>query len=250
MLTPTPDLGPKQAEFRSSGWGRMTLGCLGLICTLIGVAFLAALIVGLVNGQVAALRGVLVFGGLLLVGGIALLGGTRKAARARIEVYADGLVLREGADATCCHWADIVTVTEKEAVSGDEVMGEALMHESRAFHLRLRSGRIIVLKSYISRLAKLGTVLKQETLPHLLPGYQAALDQGRRVEFGPISLQRDGIELQEDLLPWQEVAGVNRKRGWIRIHRPGAWTSWKKVKLSDVPNAHVLLEMVAQHLRT
>jgi hypothetical protein len=251
MPTSPQDLGPKQAEFRASGWGRTGLGCLGMICAGIGVAGFIGIAVALVNGRgTKRLAALVAFACLFLVGGIALLRGMRKAGRTRVEVHAGGLALYDGAEVISCRWTEILAVTEKEAVTGGEVIQEAMIHESRAFRLRLQSGEEIALKSYISGLAKLGAIVQRETLPHLKQHCQAELKEKRSIEFGPISLRVEGIEVQQELLPWAEVVGVERKKGWIEVQRLGASKSCKQVKLSDVPNAHVLLDLVAQRLGT
>lgn len=240
------NLGPKQTEFGASSGGRVVRGCLGLICCFIGALFLIAVIVGLLKFAWERLDDMLVFGGLFLAGGIALLLSIRAAGQTCVEVYADGLILREGPTATSCRWTDILTVTEKEAVSGDEVIQEAMVSESRAFRLHLQTGEVIALKSYIEGLAELGAIIQEETLPHLFPACQVKLRQGQHVEFGPIRLHREGIEVQGQVLSWTEIQDVKRKGGWIRFYGRGAWGSWKKIKLSEVPNAHVLFEIVAR----
>lgn len=248
LPTSAPDLGPKQAEFRASGWGRTGLGCLGVICVLIGVAGLVGIVVGLVNGEARRLSKLVVFGLVFLAGGIALLRGMKKAGRTRVEVHAGGLVLHEGAEVFFCPWKEIVAVTEKEAVTGGEVVQESLNHESRAFRLRLRSGQEVALKSYISGLVELGAIVKRETLPHLKQQCKAELKEQRKIDFGPISLRLEGVEVQGELLPWHEVTTIDRKGGWIRVQRLGESKSWKQLKLAEVPNAHVMLDLVAQRL--
>jgi hypothetical protein len=243
-----PHLGPKQAEFGAASWGRIGRGCLGCICTFIGILMFVAIVVGLINGRFAAgLFKLAAFGGLFLVGGIALLRSIRAASGTRVEVYADGLALWDGPTIRVCRWQEIRTVIEKEAVSGEEVVEQALQNETRAFRLYLNSGELIILKSYLGGLAELGDIIKQNTLPHLLPVYLAEWEQMRSLDFGAIGLCRDGIKVENQTLPWSDVREVKRKGGWIALHKQGGWTSWKKVKLSDVPNAHILLEMIAQH---
>jgi hypothetical protein len=250
MANSTSDLGPKQAEFRSSGWARTGFGCLGVFCTLIGIVLLIGIVVGLVNGgRAKRLPALVAFGVVFLLGGIALLRGMKWAGRTHVQIHVNGLVLQEGANVIPCRWKEIVAVTEKEAVDGGEVIQEAMKYESRAFRLRQQLGEEIALKSYIGGLAELGDIVKRATLPHLLQSCQAELKQKRQVDFGPICLRLDGIQVQEDLLPWAEVAGVDRKGGWIRVQRIDASKNWRQVKLSDVPNAHVLIHMVDQRVR-
>lgn len=123
-----------------------------------------------------------------------------------------------------------------------------MQNETRAFRLHLDSGRLLILKSYLSGLAALGDLVKQNTLPHLLPAYLAEWEKNRALAFGPIGLNRDGLTVESQLLPWSEIQSLQRKGGWIAIYKQGGWVSWKKVQLSDVPNAHVLLAIMSHHI--
>jgi hypothetical protein len=91
-----------------------------------------------------------------------------------------------------------------------------------------------------------GAVIKERTLPHLLPGYLAELNAQGFTEFGPIRLRADGIEVEGQALPWSEVRAIKRSRGWYNVFRRSGWTAWKKAKVSDVPNARVMLELFEQ----
>jgi hypothetical protein len=239
------DLGAIQATFGSSRTSRALRASLGTLCILLGVLFCLACVAGFCMGRAEAVHGA-VFGVAFLTGGSALLMGNRLAAKTSVEVCAKGLVVREGAMVTSCTWGEIIAVIEKQAVSSDDVLAELRRHESRAIQLVLHSGLVIILKSYVCRLAELGAIIKRETLPLLLPSYQSALHSGQPVKLGLILLDRDGIVVGMDRLPWCEVSGADRKGGWVRLHRIGSWKSWKKVKLSEVPDAHVLIEMVNQ----
>jgi hypothetical protein len=237
-------LGLKQGEFRIEG--QIGRGCLGVICSVGGVAILVGIVVNLVNGTLIGGGRLLLAAGLCLMGGFALLRSVGRAGRTRVEVFTDGLVLHEGPAIQSCRWQDVVMVIQKEAVDMNEGLGGALISEFRAFHLHLRSGQVIVLKSYIRRLLSLGSIVKRETLPHLLTGYQADLAEGRTATFGPLAIDRDGIVAQEQKLPWSEVRQVRQKAGWIKLYRPGKWFAWKKLKLSEIPNAHVLLHLASE----
>jgi hypothetical protein len=251
LPTPQTGLGPKRAEFGASNRGQAARVFFGLACCGLGIAMLVALVFRLDEGRFDLLAPGLFVIALCAGIGVSLLRGSHTRSRTLVEVYKDGLVLREGEDDTSCRWIDVLAVTEvKQGASdfADWVVG-VMKNETHSFHLHLSSGQVIVLKDYISDLARLGDILKQETLPRLLAAALEGLDQGRPVDFGPIRVRPGGIEVDGKTLPWEAIQGVKRKFNWFQIHRRGGWVSWKKFKLGEVPNAHVLEELVARIAR-
>src|SRR5207244_4076595 len=92
---------------------------------------------------------------------------------------------------------------EKKALGGDigNYLEGVMSHERHSFHLHLRSGEVIILKDYISRLTRLGKIIKEATLPHLLPLVLSKLNEGRVLDFGPILICPDGIEIADKSFP-------------------------------------------------
>jgi len=240
------ELGPKQAEFRASKRDCCSYGCLGMICLGIGIAGLVAIVVALFSGPQRGLLKLFVGSVLFIAGGVALLKGSTGASRTRVEVFEGGLVLHEGADTIGCRWTEIDTIIEKEAVDAGEVVNEGMENETRAFRLHLSSGQLIVLKSYISGLAQLGLTVQQRALPHLMSRCKQQLDTNRGVEFGPVLVTPEDIGVQGQAKQWSEIGPVHRKGGWIIISNPSGWGSWKKVKLSEVPNVYVMLKLIKE----
>jgi hypothetical protein len=245
----TEYLGPKVVGFRASTLGQVARFFLGWICIAVGAAFLLVCVLALnrVAGMPWHMMHSAVYGVLFLAGGIALNCSVRNAAQARCDVYELGLLLRQQSSVQMCRWDEIIELVEKEAVNVEEVIGEGMRSESRAFHLRLRTGQVVVLKSYLRGLAKIGATVKRETLPLLLPAYQEMLRRGQKVEFGPIRLAQHDICVDAERRLWGELDRMRRNRGWLMFYCRGEWLAWKKVKVSAVPNAHVMVHLVGAH---
>jgi hypothetical protein len=236
------------AEFRSSARAQFGRACIGIVLMMVGVAILFAYLVGLLMGHLRPeqLHSVL-FGLMFLAGGgRVLFVSARRSTPTAVDVCMEGLVFQEGTTTVAFRWSDVLTVTEKRSVGDEERRRDSLVNELRAFRIGLQSGQVIILKSYIGRLGKLGTLIKENTLPHLLRRYCADLNQGRSVVFGALRLSVDGLTVQDRLLPWQQVRSVKCKGGLIKLCRRDRWMTWRIVKLTDVPNAHVLLPLVEQ----
>ncbi|MBI1914552.1 MAG: hypothetical protein HYS12_07415 [Planctomycetes bacterium] len=242
------NLGPKQAEFGASNFGRILRACFALLLTGLGGVALVGLVTKIINGELVNLsRGFLVI--FFCLGcAAALLWSARHAGRIRVELYADGLVLHLGSSMQACRWDDILVVTEIKLGLAEfyEFLVGVMSHQTHAFHLHLRSGEVIILPNYIRGLARLGYTIKAATLPRLVVVSLAELDGARSVSFGPIRLSPDGIEVNDKQLPWGKVKRVKRLGNWLDIHRRGALLRWKRFNLGEVPNAHVLEEIVAQ----
>jgi hypothetical protein len=245
-LSPGTALGAKVEEFRTENWSQLLRGCIGLFCLSIGALIVIVQVMDAFKGELRLTKAGLVVTMMLLVAGVGLLRGIREAARVRVELFSEGLILREGSIVVSCFWKEILVVLEKEATHQQQRELESIASIARAFVLRLSSGRTIVLKSYLRDLERLGAAIQRGTLPHLLPQYQSALCAGRDAEFGSIRLVYAGIEVAKKTLPWSELGRIVRDGGWLKIKKRGAWFAWKKVRLNEVPNAHVLQEIVSQ----
>src|SRR5215470_1201289 len=146
------DLGAQEAVFGSSRRNQVARLFFGLICCGLGVVMLVALILRLHEGQLEKVSGGLLGIGICGVSGVALLRGIRTGNRTRVEVYEQGLVLRDEEDDTSCRWTEILAVTEKKQGLSDpaDFLVGVMSNETHAFHLQPRSGPVIVLKNYIS----------------------------------------------------------------------------------------------------
>ena len=244
-LTGGSQFGTKQAEFRAFELAGKLADLSWDLFVLVLAWFFFCCVLALANGNGAFIH-LVVFGMLFLAGGIALLVSIRAAGRTCVEVYEDGLVLRQQSHAQQCRWEEIVKVIEKEAVDGDEVISEGLRSESRAFHLHLRSGKVIMLKSYLRAPARLGTTVKRETLPFLLPAYQEILQMGECAQFGPICVHRNGITVQEQTLLWVELQRDGASADGSCSIAAGTGRPGKKSNSLDVPNSHVLMQIVCE----
>lgn len=76
-----------------------------------------------------------------------------------------------------------------------------------------------------------------------LPRAVAALNEGKRIDFGNLSLDRAGIYDGKDLLPWRDVERVDAKEGRVRIRRVGGLLNWSKTSVSDIPDVDVLFTL-------
>jgi len=248
LLAGEINLGPKQAEFGASVWGRLLRACFATLLAVLGGIILVRLITMITEGEWENLsEGVFVL--FLILGcAAALLWSARNAGRIRVEVYADGLVHRVGSSTHTCRWEDILVVTEIRLGFADfhEGLHGVMTHQTHAFHLHLRSGQVIALQDYISGLTRLGYMIKEATLPRLVAASLSDLDQGRPINFGPITLYPDGMEVKGKRLAWEEIKRVKRKGNWLFLHRRGALIFWKRLPLGEIPNAHVLEEILAQ----
>ncbi|MBA9003269.1 DUF6585 family protein [Thermomonospora cellulosilytica] len=94
----------------------------------------------------------------------------------------------------------------------------------------------------------LGEVLVAEVGRRVLPVQLAAVEGGATVVFGPFAVDREGIVLNGERVPWRAVRSVAAGGGEVTVRRADA-PQVMTVPLDRVPNAAVLVE-ICRRLRS
>ena len=78
----------------------------------------------------------------------------------------------------------------------------------------------------------------------LFPRYATAINNGQRVNFGPLGLDREHLYSGNKSLLWSEIKGVKLDRGNISVKKEGGWFSWASVTVPQVPNFFVFYALL------
>ena len=213
----------------------------GILAALAGIGLLAAL--WFVPDHRLGL-----LGGLLLAVGPVLVIYARKYRRLQAVTGSEGVALIENDAVLPCRWHDIQIVRETQ-LAGElqSTLKASVRGEDHLFHITCRDGKELIFRSFLDDLAWLGQIIQHETLSHLLPPSLSALKNGEVLQFGPLSLDSEGLRSgPERCLSWDEVQDVEIAHGLLLVKQVGKWRSWFKTPISQVPNAHLLLALVQQ----
>jgi hypothetical protein len=157
----------------------------------------------------------------------------------RVEVSPEGLRW-QGPHSGSCSWNDIRTVYRTEKIINQTFRLTELK-------LVLTNGEVVSFNHSLTDYDRLAEAVQQQAARALLgPLRQAASSQA---EFGPVMLSPDGITIQGELLPWQDIQQHTVFNGSLlvsTIKYPG-WQG-KFVALSEIPNYLVLLQLLDERI--
>lgn len=89
----------------------------------------------------------------------------------------------------------------------------------------------------------LGEAIEREITAVRLSRALTAIQEGKRLDFGPLSVDLAGISDGRDTLPWREVEAITTKEGRVQVKRAGGWMAWSKTHVADIPDVDVLLTL-------
>jgi hypothetical protein len=115
--------------------------------------------------------------------------------------------------------------------------------------VRRKDGEELFLKNEIQRIRELANAIQNGVARSLFPRVVQALDQGKVVEFGPFTLDRQTLQYENNTIGWADLGAVNIKNGAIRIEKRGGWITWAAVPIAKVPNAYLYLTVVNHFAR-
>lgn len=72
----------------------------------------------------------------------------------------------------------------------------------------------------------------------------AAYENGQRVDFGPVAVDKSGLHSRGKSLPWSEVQRVKIENGFVSVAKQGKWLNWVSAPVHTIPNFFVLLALL------
>jgi len=130
--------------------------------------------------------------------------------------------------------------------------------------LFLSTGKIIYLfesgdqPGGLKDLSELVSRIKANLYPSLMQKYNAAFSTGQVLIFGPITTQRQGMQIQinpwgksRSVIPWEQVRHITVKSGYLvveLIHSPNSTQRNKRFPVSHIPNLELLLQIIKENV--
>jgi hypothetical protein len=235
------DLGPPQQVYRSSRWRRTVC----LICALFCFAF--AGLMGCVYAERIGKnsQSAVYLAGLALVGGAVGLYLALSMAKLSYLVFADAFVQKRGSQATIIRWEEVREVYETFHVDG------------RSFRVVAHQGIDIELTANTRGHIELGQRIERELMERRWPEFQAELDRGGTVWFGPVGYSHNALHLETATSPWRQTTTAIRldpdrqQKGsanfsnflYLFIYTQ-VQTKALKFEIDKIPNFGLFLELV------
>ena len=185
----------------------------------------------------------LVPAGLLLFAAIQLL--RPFFANHQIVVYEQGLAFRTWRGLRQWGWADIQGIQAN--ITRYTYMGFVPMGTTHTYMVWTHKGDYLTLTQTIGQVQALASEIEQATNPILLKQSVQAFENNQPVNFGPISLSRQGAKFNGKLYDWSQVANITIENGYVQISKKGGgFFSGASVSAAMVPNLNVFLALLQQ----
>jgi hypothetical protein len=136
-------------------------------------------------------------------------------------------------------WSEISEIT---TVANRITFMGLILQDKFSILLSSSTGNSIILDQKIRNITELAKEIKKHIFRHLLPGLQREFNHGRRIDFGSISMNKEGISLSKNKISWHEVSKVYVKSGFMVIE--SKHNKKLKINTSKIPNLELLFMLI------
>lgn len=103
-----------------------------------------------------------------------------------------------------------------------------------------QSGHRFVVPADLNDLSRLHGAIDRTCITPLISTAKVAFARGETLTFGPIAVDRDGLEASGLRIAWREVHRVRIGGGRVAVLRRGDDVPWARPRLREVPYVRVL----------
>lgn len=230
-------LGEPAAEFAVRGLAFLRSLILGPVLVAGGV-FLEILLIGVFHLH----QYEILLPGIFLIGtGVMLLVRAFRNRGLRVLLFPEGLVRVQRGNALAFWWEEIEQVWQKKS-GGSHWIG----HSWWNLMVQAADGRRMTFDDSLPRLPQLVQIVRRESLVFLWPRYLADFETGKILDFGKLRISQRGLSYGKETLPWANLQKAKVQGAQLLIYKKGKWTHSLSFTVSDIPNFHVLLALMAQ----
>lgn len=235
QLAAQQQLGTFIAEYRPRLSNRSVLGC-GIM--LVG----GVVLFFVVQSQPDApfWGAYLAFGFCALVG-LAIVGSFLINLRLRVYVWASGFIRAKGHQLYVRRWDHISSIRQNITRHYTNGVYTGTTH---VYTLLATDGTSVTFREPLGDIDHLGTTLVREITRVQLPKAIAAYNAGERLQFGGITVSKEGIGNGKETLPWSQVKDIQVNKGYVSVKKEGKWLNWSSAPVAAIPNFFVFLPLV------
>lgn len=243
-------LGPLKSEFSNKGRGRWFNVVFGLLLVAAGPGL--ALLAAYLGYNAYNTRGLtrvddamilpLCLAAAAFVSGVVVLFSAWRSAPVAAALYEHGVALNTRKGLQQLAWTDIEAVWQ--AVTRHYTNG-IYTGTTHVYTVRAKNGDKLVFDDRLGKqVEQLGQAIQRGATNHLYPQYTQALENGQRLTFGPLALDRHKLYAGKKELPWQEIKAVKIAKGSIAVKREKGWFNWASASVPQIPNFFIFYELI------
>ena len=245
-------LGSLKAEYKNAGarrWIGLTFGVLCLLATpvlLLLTAFVAyqtynesGLYKVLDNAIVPLIGAVIAF----VIGAAVVISAWRNW-RLAAALFDNGIAYQSRTGIQQVTWSDVTAVWQRVTRHYTNGVYTGTTH---VYTLQTNTGQKIVLDDRLGKgIEELGKAVQRGASNALFPRYFTAVQNGQRVDFGPLAMDNQKLYAGKKELPWGEIKAVKISKGQISIQKDKGWFNWASVTVPQVPNFFIFYDLVGR----
>jgi len=164
-----------------------------------------------------------------------------------ILLHRDGFIYKGRLGLRLWRWQDIATL--RMSVVHRDLVGIPLC-AAHAYTVEDRTRKRIVLTNRFTRVEELAHAIEKNIFPYLIEPASQQFNLGRDVDFGPLTVNKAGIQIGRKSYAWGDIQAVLLRKGYIHITRKmGGLFGGTKVAMAKIPNVRVLLSLISQVVR-
>jgi hypothetical protein len=158
----------------------------------------------------------------------------------RIQVFESGLQQRSFfLRVRSFMWAELTGISS--SATRLTILGKPIS-TTPAGKLFLSTGRSIDLSGSYQGIPRLIKIVKSKVYPLVWPEIKSEVRAGRAVNFGRITVRKEGMEVSKRAIPWESISRLHTEAGFLVVELHD--NSSRKVPTINIPNLELLLETV------
>jgi hypothetical protein len=187
---------------------------------------------------------ILLWGPILALMGLTLAVRSYRNLGLRVLIYPEGGILFRHDRVTTFFWEEVSRIWRKKM----EEHWSSAWQGSLILSLEKADGETIHLDDALPRLGELADLIQARTLPSLLSAAYSSLEAGETIRLGELTLVPTGLKSKKGSLTWDEIKGIECDNRSLVIYSKPKGAKWCTLKISEVPNFHVIRPLVTQVL--
>lgn len=160
-------------------------------------------------------------------------------------LYENGVALNTRKGVQQVAWADVNAVWQ--AVTKHYTNG-VYTGTTHIYTVQSNTGEKLVFNDSLGKgVEELGRAIQTGAAAALFPRYWQALQNGQKLQFGPLALDKTNLYSGKKELPWAQIPSIKIEKGNISVKKDGkGWFNWAAVSVPQIPNFYIFYELVSR----